>query len=70
MHITSVVSTLYKDCQTIRVLYPNVDKSEANVGEKTFVKSPARIELLKNKAPDTPPSPSNSSNYTFGNLIG
>jgi hypothetical protein len=38
--------------ETIRVLYPNVDKLVAN-GKKIFVKSPARIEFLKNKAPDT-----------------
>jgi hypothetical protein len=38
------------------VLYPNVDKLVA-IGKKIFVKSPARIELFKNKAPDTPLPP-------------
>jgi hypothetical protein len=38
------------------VLYPNVDKLVAN-GKKVFVKSPARIELHKIKAPDTPLPP-------------
>jgi hypothetical protein len=38
------------------VLYPNVDKLVAN-GKEIFVKSPARLELLKNKAPDTPLPP-------------
>jgi hypothetical protein len=40
------------------VLYPNVDTLVAN-GKKIFVKSPARIQLFKNKAPYTrlPPAP-------------
>jgi hypothetical protein len=47
---------LYRVCETIRVLYPHRDKLVAN-GKKIFVKSPARIELFKNKAPDTPLPP-------------
>jgi hypothetical protein len=38
------------------VLYLNVDKLVAN-GEKMFVKYPDRIEIFKNKAPDTPLPP-------------
>jgi hypothetical protein len=38
------------------VQYPNVDKLVAN-GKKIFVKSLARKELYKNKAPDTPLPP-------------
>jgi hypothetical protein len=53
IHVTCVAHALHRVCETIRVLYPNVDKLVAN-GKKTFVKSPARIELFKNKAPDTP----------------
>jgi hypothetical protein len=47
---------LYRVCETIRVLYPHRDKLVAN-GKKIFVKSPARIELFKNNAPDTPLPP-------------
>jgi hypothetical protein len=58
MHVTCVVHALHSVCEAIHVLYPNVDKLVAN-GKKIFVKSPARIELFKNKAPDTllPPTP-------------
>jgi hypothetical protein len=38
------------------MLYPNVDKLLAK-RKKIFVESPARIELFKNKAPDTPLPP-------------
>jgi hypothetical protein len=67
IHVTCVVHALHRVCETIRVLYPNVDKLVAN-GKKIFVKSPAKIELFENKPPDT--TPSNSSNYTVGNLVG
>jgi hypothetical protein len=56
IHVTRIVHALHRVCGTIRVLYPNVDKLVAN-GKKIFVKSPARIELLKNKAPNTPLPP-------------
>jgi hypothetical protein len=40
------------------LFYPNVDKLAAKkAGKKIFVKSPARIELFKNNAPDTPLPP-------------
>jgi hypothetical protein len=57
MNVTCVVHVLHRVCETIHVLYPNVGKLVAN-GKKIFVKSPARIELFKNKAPETslPPS--------------
>jgi hypothetical protein len=57
MNVTCVVHALHWVCETISVLYPNVGKLVAN-GEKIFVKSPARIELFKNKAPKTPLPPS------------
>jgi hypothetical protein len=44
IHVTCVVHALHRVCETIPVLYPNVDKLVAN-GKKIFVKSPARIEL-------------------------
>jgi hypothetical protein len=48
-----LIHALHSVCETIPVLYPNVDKLVAN-WRKIFVKSPARIEISKNKAPDTP----------------
>jgi hypothetical protein len=58
IHVTCTAYALHRVYETIRVLYPNVDKLVGN-GQKIFVKSPARIEFLKNKAPDTslPPTP-------------
>jgi hypothetical protein len=58
IHVTCVTHALHRVCETIRALYPNVDKLVAN-GKKNFVTAPARIELIKNKAPDTllPPTP-------------
>jgi hypothetical protein len=47
---------LHRACETICILHPNVDKLIAK-REKIFVKSPARIELFKNRAPDTPIPP-------------
>jgi hypothetical protein len=46
IHVTCVAHALHRACETVRVLYPNVDKSVAN-GNEIFVKSPARIELFK-----------------------
>jgi hypothetical protein len=56
IRVARVAHALHRVCETIRVLYPNVDKLLAN-GMKIFVKSPARIELFKNKAPDIPLPP-------------
>jgi hypothetical protein len=58
IYVTCVTHALHRVCETIPALYPNVDKLVAN-GKKIFVKLPARIELFKNKAPDTllPPTP-------------
>jgi hypothetical protein len=58
IHVTCGAHVLHRICETICVLYPNVDKLVAN-GKKIFVKSPARIQLFRNKAPDTslPPTP-------------
>jgi hypothetical protein len=38
------------------MFYSNVEKLVGN-GKKIFVKSPGRIELFKNKAPDIPLPP-------------
>jgi hypothetical protein len=56
IHVTCVARALHRVCETIRMLYPNVDKLVAK-GEKIFVKSPGRIKLFKDKAPDTSLSP-------------
>jgi hypothetical protein len=56
IHVTCVEHALHRVCETICVLYPNADKLVAK-GKKIFVKSLARIELFKNKAPDTPLPP-------------
>jgi hypothetical protein len=53
IHVTCVAHALHRVRETIPVLYPNVDKLVAN-GKNNFVKSPARTELFKNKAADTP----------------
>jgi hypothetical protein len=52
IHATCVAHALHGVCETICVLYANVDKLVAN-GKKISVKSPARIQLFKNKPPDT-----------------
>jgi hypothetical protein len=49
------------------MLHPNADKLVANEN-KILVKTPATIWLFKNKDPDTK-FPSNSSNYTLGNVV-
>jgi hypothetical protein len=56
IHITCVAHALHRVCETICVLYPNVNKLVAN-RKKIFVKSLARLELFKNKAPDAPLPP-------------
>jgi hypothetical protein len=48
LRVTCVSYALYRICEIMRVLYPNVDKLVA-YGKKIFVKSPARIELFKTK---------------------
>jgi hypothetical protein len=52
MHVMCVAHALHKACETTLGLSSNVDKLVAS-GKKIFVKSPARIELFKNKALDT-----------------
>jgi hypothetical protein len=49
IHVTCVAHALHRVCETIPVLYPNVDKLVANE-KKIFVKSPARTELFKNNS--------------------
>jgi hypothetical protein len=51
-HATFSVHALHRICETIRELCPNVDKLVAD-GKKTFVKSLARSDLVRNKGPDT-----------------
>jgi hypothetical protein len=53
--VSCVAHFLFRACATVVVLYSNVDKLLAD-GNKIFVKSPARIELLKRK-PLTPHFP-------------
>jgi hypothetical protein len=53
---------LHRVCETIIVLYSNVDKLVAN-GKKIFVKSSAGIELFKNKTPDTPLPPTTVNTF-------
>jgi hypothetical protein len=53
MHVMCVAYALHKTCETILGLCSNVDRLVAS-GKKTFVKSPARIDLFKNNALDTP----------------
>jgi hypothetical protein len=55
-YVTGVAHALRRLCETIHVLYPKAGKLVAN-GEKTFLKTPARIELSKNKALDAPFTP-------------
>jgi hypothetical protein len=55
---------LHRVCETIHVLYPNVDKLVA-YGKKIFVKLPDRIEVFKNEAPDTPLPPTSASAITW-----
>jgi hypothetical protein len=56
IYFTCVAYAVHRVFETIHVLYSNVDKLVAN-GKKIFVKLPARIELFKNKAPDSPLPP-------------
>jgi hypothetical protein len=68
IHVTWVAHILVRVRKTIGVLHPNVDKLVA-IGNKTFLKFPARIQLFKNKARGTL-FPQNSSNYMLGNRVG
>lgn len=56
IHVTCVVHGLHRICEEIRALYPTVDKLISN-GKKVFIKSPKRIEIFKNKNPNTPLPP-------------
>ena len=57
IHVTCVAHALHRVCETIRVLYPNVDKLIANAKKKVFVKSPSRVKIFKTRAPNTPLPP-------------
>jgi hypothetical protein len=48
IHVTCVPHAFHRVCETIRLLYPNVDKLVANA-KKIFEKSPAGIQLFKTK---------------------
>jgi hypothetical protein len=56
IHDMCVVHALQRVCETICVLYPNLDNLVAN-GKKIFVKLPAKIQLFKDKSPYTPLPP-------------
>lgn len=56
LHVTCVVHGLHRVCETIRSLYPKVDKLVSN-GKKIFVKAPTRIDLFRNTNPNIPLPP-------------
>jgi hypothetical protein len=56
-----VAHALHRVCETICVLYPNVEKLVSNRKE-IFVKLPVTVQLYENNTPDT------TSNYILGNL--
>ena len=56
IHVTCVAHALHRVCETICVLYPNVDKLIANAN-KVFVKSPSRVKIFKTRASNTPLPP-------------
>jgi hypothetical protein len=54
--VMCVVHALHRVCETICVLYQNVENLVPN-GKKIFVNSPVTTQLFKNKATDTPLTP-------------
>jgi hypothetical protein len=51
-----VAHPLHWVCETISVLYPNVEKLVSN-GKRIFVKLTVTIQLCENNTPDTPLTP-------------
>jgi hypothetical protein len=64
-YVTGVAHALHRLCETIHVLYPDVNMLAAN-GKKIFVISPAKTELSKTNLQT---HSSNSSNDTLGNVV-
>jgi hypothetical protein len=56
IHVTCVAHAFHNVSETVHVLYPNAGKLVAS-GQKMFVTAPARIELVKNEAPDAQSPP-------------
>jgi hypothetical protein len=56
LHVSCVVYARHKACETIHVLYKNVDKLMANEKEM-YVKPPTSTEFFKKKAPEAQPPP-------------
>ena len=55
-HVTSVVHPPHTVCETVRSLYPNVDRLISK-GKKVIVKSPSKIVLFENKNSNLPLPP-------------
>ncbi|KAE9538630.1 hypothetical protein AGLY_005729 [Aphis glycines] len=57
VHITCLAHGLHRVCEKIRAEFPKVDKLILNM-KKVFLKAPARVELFRREAPETPLPPS------------
>jgi len=57
IHVTCLVHGLHRVCEKIRIEFPKVDELISNM-KKVFLKAPARIELFRREAADTPLPPS------------
>lgn len=53
VHLTCLAHGLNRLCEKIRVEFPKVDELISNM-KKVFLKAPARIELFRREAPETP----------------
>lgn len=58
LHLTCLAHALHRISEEVRRLFPEVDKIISN-GKKVFIKSPSRIQIFKEMAPDLslPPQP-------------
>ncbi|KAL4135648.1 hypothetical protein QTP88_007246 [Uroleucon formosanum] len=57
VHITCLAHGLHRVCEKIRAEFPKVDELILNM-KKVFLKVPARVELFRREAPETPLPPS------------
>lgn len=57
IHVTCLAHGLHRVCEKIRIEFPKVDELISNM-KKVFLKAPARIELFRREAADTPLPPS------------
>lgn len=55
-HITCLAHGVHRVCETVRESYSNVDSFISNA-KKAFLKSPARIQILRETAPNLPLPP-------------